>query len=239
MSALPFALLDLLFPRACLVCGGAVADETGGHVCWDCAAAFPRVELPFCTRCGDPVDGRVESAYTCSFCRRRRPRFDRARSALRYRGGVRRAVHALKYGHATYASRDLARWMAACCRVHYADERFDTVTAVPLHARRQRERTYNQAELLGRALAAELRLDFAGRLLRRTRATASQTELSAAERRRNVNKAFTAADGGWIDGRRILLVDDVMTTGATVAECSRVLKDAGAVTVHVITAARG
>jgi len=238
VNALVSALLDVLFPRSCLVCGAAVA-EPDAHVCWDCAAGFPRVERPFCTLCGDPVDGRVESEYTCSFCRRYRPRFDLARSALRYRGGVRNAVHALKYRHATYASRDLARWMAACCRVHYAGVRFDAVTSVPLHARRQRERTYNQADLLGRALAAELGLDFAARLLHRTRPTASQTELSSAERRKNVRKAFVADDGGWIDGRRILLVDDVMTTGATVAECSRVLKDAGAVTVHVVTAARG
>jgi len=230
--------LDLIYPRSCAVCGGEVGRE-GVHLCWECLSAVPVIGLPFCSLCGDPVEGLVEHSYRCSWCRRHRPAFDLARSAVRHRGGFRRALHAFKYDGAVWLRIDFLRLLEACVATHFTDIVFDAVTYVPLYPTRERHRTYNQAGTLARGLSARLGVPLGRGLLRRVRATASQTELSAAARRSNVRGAFRAVHPRWIEGRRFLLVDDVMTTGATVNEVSRVLKEAGAVGVYVVTLARG
>ena len=236
--ALLTALLDLIYPRVCVICGCGI-EAYGGHVCWDCAASYAVVSAPFCSICGDPVDGRVENVYQCSFCRRDPPHFDLARSALRYRDGVRDAIHALKYSRLPCLSGDLVQWLVASHDSYYAGYTFDGVVCVPLHVRRYRERTYNQSELLAGLLACKLRITPLLRCLHRVRATESQISLNAKQRRANVRGAFAVRDAEWVKGRRLLLVDDVMTTGATVNECARVLKEAGAAGVYVLTVARG
>lgn len=231
-------LLDLVFPRVCVNCGGRV-EEGSLHVCWDCAASFTLVKEPHCSLCGDPVDGRVENLFRCSFCRRNPPHFDLARSALRYIGDLRDTLHAFKYSRKSCLSGDFVRWLAACHRMHYSGIDMDAITCVPLHGRRQRDRTYNQAGLLARDLARELSVPVFTRCLKRVRPTESQISLNAAQRRANVRGAFSVEDAEWVEGRRLLVVDDIMTTGATVNECSRVLKRAGAASVYVLTVARG
>jgi len=231
-------IIDAVYPRFCLGCGVPVADGDM-HVCWDCYASFEIVGSPFCSKCGDPADGYVDHDYVCSWCNRTRPAFELARSAARYRGALRRIMHAFKYEQALHAGRDLARMIAATVNAHYADVVFDGVTFVPLHGRRERVRNFNQAAVLGRRLARELGLDLFPRFVERTRDTPSQTDLTANERKRNVRGAFAARLPQWIAGRTLLLVDDVMTTGATVAEVARVLKKAGAAGVYVVTVARG
>jgi len=181
----------------------------------------------------------VGHEYSCTFCRSRPPAFERARSAARYRGSLRNVLQAFKYGGATCLSRELVAWLHACVTAHYDGLRFDGVAAVPLYARRERSRGYNQAALLAKGVANRMGVPFAAGCLQRVRATRTQTELKARERRQNVKGAFRVAHADWVDGRRILLVDDVMTTGATVSECSRVLRTAGAASVHVATVARG
>ena len=194
---------------------------------------------PFCRQCGDPVDGAVEGEYTCSWCRRTRPNFDAARSAVRYRGGLRRAIHALKYEKAVCLAADLVPLLEACVRTQYARVHFDAVTAVPLYPKRERERSYNQSALLSRGLARALGMQSFSRCLQRVKPTATQTNLTARQRMKNVHNAFAVSNAEWIEGRTLLLVDDVMTTGATVAETSRALKKAGAAGVYVATVARG
>jgi ComF family protein len=214
-------------------------EGDGGFCCWNCRADFDVVRFPFCRVCGNPADGAIEREYTCSLCRARPPHYDRARSAVRLRRGLRHAVHRFKYGREPQLSRFLGPLLAACVRTHYSGIPFDMVSPVPLHAAKERERTYNQARLLAGALAVELGVGRPQAALRRVRRTATQTNLSAAERRRNVRNAFVPVHAAWLRGRTVLLVDDVMTTGATVDECSRVLKRAGAVGVYVVTVARG
>jgi ComF family protein len=136
-------------------------------------------------------------------------------------------------------SRDLADFLEACWRTHFNGADLDAVTFVPLFPRKQRERTYNQSHLLAAELAPRLRCPLLTRCLRRVRYTATQTHLSMDERAANVRGAFAVSDPDWVAGRNLLLVDDVMTTGATVSECARVLKEAGAGRVYVITVARG
>ena len=159
-SALTGALLDLVYPRSCAACGLAV-DLAAGHLCWGCLSGLERVTRPFCEVCGDPVDGNVAHRYTCSSCGRDAPAFDRARSALRYRGRLHPAVHALKYGGASCVARDFSAFLSGCVRAHYGGVLLDAVAAVPLHARRLRERSYNQSALLAAGVARELGLGLA------------------------------------------------------------------------------
>jgi len=231
-------LIDLLYPRHCAGCGRPVENESG-HVCWDCRAGADFVEAPFCDVCGDPVEGAVDHRFVCSACRRRPPGFDVARSALRYRGAFRCVIHEMKYNRHTALAGELADFLYHCVGIQYHNKRFDVVTCVPLHASREKERTYNQSDLLARSLASRLGIPAASRCVSRVHPTISQSGLKANERRRNVRNAFAVRDPGWIEGRRVLLVDDVMTTGSTVSECARALKNSRAAYVAVVTVARG
>jgi ComF family protein len=238
-SSLFSCALDFVYPRACRGCGDTVPDA-GTYLCWDCLAGVPTITMPYCSRCGDPAEGQIEHQYVCALCRRFDPPFDLARSAVRYRGIIRNVLHGFKYGDDVCVTNDLVNMLEACTRTHFSRLRFDAVVGVPLYARRERERTYNQSRLLAGGLARRLRAPLATtRCIVRRRETASQTGLNADRRRANVRGAFTARDADWLQGRTILLVDDVMTTGATVAECAGTIKDAGAAGVYVVTVARG
>lgn len=233
------AMLDLVYPRHCGACGDPVSDE-GLQICWDCLAGLHPVVDPFCSRCGDPVEGMIEHAFVCGFCRKHEPGFDLARSAVRYRGGICDALQTFKYRSGVHLVDDLARLLYACVRTQYADVAFDAVCGVPLYAVRERARTYNQARLLADRLARHLRVEAAPTgTLRRVRNTPTQTGLNSAQRRENVDGAFSSGQAAWLEGRIVLLVDDVMTTGATVDEVSRALRQNGAAGVYVVTVARG
>jgi ComF family protein len=232
------ALADLLYPRPCAGCGGRV-DAESGFLCWDCRAGFAYINDEYCARCGDPIDGVAGHEFECSACVSHKPAFERARSAVRHRGGFRGALWSFKYGSACCLTRDFSQILAGCVQAHYGGVAFDAVTCVPLHPRKERDRTYNQSQLLGADLARRLGLSFFAACLCRNRDTSTQTHLSAAARRNNVRGAFEVRAQEWVQGRTLLLVDDVMTTGATVDACARVLKKAGAGPVYVVTLARG
>lgn len=229
---------DLFWPRQCEGCG-AMPDEGGRYLCWDCRAGLPWIEPPYCSRCGDPINGAITNDYVCSLCAAREPAFDLARSAVRFREGIKDWLHRFKYSNATYLAPDFGRMLAATVRVHYERERFDAVAYVPLYPVKERARTYNQARLLAAALGREMGLPLARGCLERVRDTGTQTHLTARQRAENVKDAFRVRHPEWAEGRHFLLVDDVMTTGATVNECARALKAAGSGRVMVMTVARG
>jgi competence protein ComFC len=228
-------MLDLLYPRSCAGCGGGLGGDER-HLCWSCRSELRLIGPPLCSLCGNPVEGRVDHAFRCYHCEEARPHFDLARSAARFDGLMRRLVHDFKYHGALWLTADLTDLLEACARAHLDPAGFDVVTWIPLHAVRRRERGYNQAQVLAGALARRLGLP-AERLLGRVRRTTTQTHLTASQRAHNVRAAFEAGRGA--AGRRILLVDDVMTTGATASESARALKEAGAVEVAVVTLVRG
>lgn len=236
LATMGAGLLDLLYPRVCQYCG-TVADATRFY-CWNCLSEFTYVQAPFCSICGDPVPGHIDHEYTCGFCARQTPRFELARSAVRYAGPVGSAIRALKYHAATWLIPDLTDLLEACCRAHYSLLTFDALCYVPLFPVKQRERGFNQAALLAGDLAGRLGLPLARRALRRIRDSDTQTHLTASQRISNVWNAFDVSRNR-VAGRQLLLIDDVMTTGATVNECARMLKAAGAVSVYVLTVARG
>ncbi len=243
------SLMDLLYPRRCHGCHGSVESESL-YFCWDCLSEITCVEPPFCSICGDPVPGRIDHEYVCYHCSRKPPHFDRARSAGRYEGLLGDALRDLKYNGAVWLVPDLARILHACVQTHYALLEIDVLCYVPMYSTHQREREYNQAQLLAVALGRLMGKPVRRRGFRRLFMAGSQTGLTASERAANVKNAFACGRGGFNpffrEGRRsawaglsCLLIDDVMTTGATVSECARALKADGVRHVYVVTAARG
>lgn len=233
--------LDALLPPRCLACG-QVVDEPGSlcAACWS-RAAF--IAPPYCACCGLPFELTGESeqsadGLTCAACAARPPRYDRARAAMRYDDATRNLILRFKHADATHATPGFARWMARAGAELLAD--CDLIAPVPLHRWRLLWRRYNQAALLALALGRIGEKPVAVDLLQRRRHTPSQGRLDRARRHQNVAGAFALRPGRQerIEGARILLVDDVLTTGATIAECAKVLTKAGAAAVDVLTLAR-
>jgi ComF family protein len=232
-------LLNAVLPPQCLACDALVA--TPGSLCSECWADAKFITAPHCTVCGVPYSFDPGGDAVCGACIRARPSFDRARAVLRYDDLGRRLVVAFKHGDRTHGAPTFGRWLARAGAELIADA--DLAVPVPLHRLRLLRRRFNQSAMLAQAIcrsAAGRGLQYAPDLLLRRRHTPSQAGLNAVQRRRNVRNAFAANPRriGQIEGRRILLVDDVFTTGATVSECARILSAAGAAAIHVVTLAR-
>ncbi len=232
------ALAEAVYPRTCPICGVA-SPRSDRLICWSCFSAFEPYSEGLCEVCGRFAEGGVEHSYLCGACRARRPAFDCARAACRFDGALRDLLHCFKYQGGVWLRADLADLLDGCARAHFDVEAVDVVVPVPLFAARLRERTYNQSGELAAELATRLDRRFDGTSLRRLRPTATQTRLSAEARRQNVRGAFAVRDNRLIVGRTVMLVDDVMTTGATLDECAATLKKAGARAVLAIAVARG
>lgn len=222
-------LLDLVFPPACQVCR---SRETF-PLCTTCRNAFRLVRPPVCQKCGKPLRGSGDLVFTCIPCRHRRLYFAAARAAGIYDGTLREAIHALKFRGRRALAAPLGGLMAE--RVIGAGlSAAQLVIPVPLHHRRLRERGYNQSELLASEVAGHLGLPVRSDVVIRRQATEAQSGLTLEDRRANVRGAFAAARS--LKGQTVLLVDDVLSTGFTASECSRVLRQAGATQVVVLTA---
>ncbi|WP_332052178.1 ComF family protein [Reyranella sp.] len=229
-------LLDSVLPPLCLGCGEIVG--TAGALCATCWPTFSFIAAPHCVCCGTPFAEDLGGEALCAACLARRPRFRRARAALIYDDRSRRLILPFKHGDRTDMARTCGAWMASAGAELLAAA--DLVAPVPLHWRRLFSRRYNQALLLARNLAQGTSARLAPDLLLRPRWTGSQAGLAATERRRNVREAFVIHPR-WkagVKGKTVLLVDDVLTTGATVEACARALQRAGAQYVDVLTLAR-
>lgn len=237
-------LLDLLFPAVCPVCEARSDDPPHRPFCLACWRALPLLGGPECGVCGRPFVG-LAGGLPCDACRREPPPYGWARAVAAYRDGMRAAIHALKYRGRVAVGRPLAALLAeaGARRLPLAPDGaprdvLDAIVPMPLHGARLAERGFNQAELLAAACAGRWGLPLVSRALVRTRATRPQTELDEAARRANVAGAFTVARPREVAGRRVLLVDDVLTTGATVGAAARALREGGAAAVGVLVLAR-
>jgi len=234
MRTLAVAALDLLFPAVCPLCSARLGAGRRDPVCGHCWTSFARLAPPLCQVCGLPVASE-SLAGPCPTCREIVPPFDSARAAAVYGGGVREAIHGLKFGGRRSLARPLGDLVAEQCAAALADHP-DALVPVPLARRRERERGFNQAGLLAERLGETQGLRVRARWLVRLRATPPQSELTASARAVNVAGAFVAAPA--VAGRHVVLIDDVITTGATVSECARALRAAGARRVGVLAVAR-
>jgi ComF family protein len=230
------AIASLLYPPVCAICSTMVAP--GEYLCDECEAKATRIVPPFCAACSEPFEGAITSAFTCANCAHRTIHFDAAVAAYRSRGIVRRIIHDFKYGRQIHLRHLVGRWLcAALDDLRLRGRRFDLIIPVPLHPTRKRERGFNQASLLAELLSEQISIP-SKPLLERIRCTTTQTALDRAERMENLHKAFRLRKNANVRDLRVLLIDDVLTTGSTLSECARVLKGAGAISVHAATAAR-
>lgn len=229
-------LLDLLLPPHCIACRGPA--DGPGRLCPTCWSEVDFIAAPMCAGCGLPLEFDLGPDALCAGCVAAPPTFDRARAVMRYGDVGRRLVVGLKFADRTHLAPALGAWLARAG----ADliETADLVVPVPLHRRRLISRRFNQSALLAHCLARQTGLIVATDALRRRRSTGSQAGLTRAQRRTNVAGAFEVAGRRRpeIKGRRVLLIDDVLTTGATVDACAATLRRAGADHIDVLTLAR-
>lgn len=232
---LNWKIADLLFPPLCIACREPLGQGQG--FCGSCWSKVTFLDGPMCECCGLPFGVDPGPGARCAACLAKPPSFDSARAIVAYEESSRGPILALKHADRLELVPGFAQWLARTGKSLIDDS--DVIAPVPLHRTRLWRRRYNQAAELARALGRRTGKDVAVQALVRSRATESQGEMvSARARRRNVLGAFKVPDAASVRGRNILLVDDVLTTGATAEACARALKRAGAGKVHILALAR-
>lgn len=231
--------LDLLFPRHCVGCGTPMGEGTTGFVCALCDGRVPFVESPFCYQCALPFHGAVTDPFVCAYCQDLEFQFERTVVACRAKGIARDCLHRFKYKDQPHVGPHLADWLVRGVKRWLSAADLDLVVPVPLHPRKQRHRKFNQSDYLARALGRAMGWPVQGGNLLRVKDTPTQTKLDARARAANMRDAFALRDPGPFAGKRVGVVDDVFTTGATLNGCARLLLHAGADRVIAVAFARG
>jgi competence protein ComFC len=220
-------MLDFLLPQRCLLCNQEISR---GMICHNCLDYIPVSKPPFCVRCGRPV----KKNSTCNYCKEKKY-FDHGRAFMLFVPPADKIIHHFKYEKKTALAKLLGRAMANLIRTDHDMKKADLIVPVPLFWWKDLRRGYNQAALLCDVISSECKI-MKAKILKRVRNTKSQTKLSEDDRRQNMFNAFRVDNNG-IEGKCVILVDDVMTTGVTVNECAKVLKAAGAAKVYSCVAA--
>ena len=232
------SLAASVYPDLCPLCR-APLPHSGSSFCAQCEASLVPISHPFCPRCGKPFASKLGGDHPCGDCYLHpRPPFSRARAYGLYQGPLAEGIRRLKYQAEFSLVCGLAAILEEAFEGAFSEEKYDLLIPVPLHRRRLRSRGFNQAILLSRGLARRYGLRLDCHNLQRIRDTAPQYGLTAPQREKNVKGAFALQRPELVAGRRVLLVDDVYTTGATAKECARVLKRAKAAGIDVLTLAR-
>ncbi len=231
-------LLHTVFPMPCRLCGEALRDDPVPFFCQPCWNRITPRRSPTCPRCARPFASPHALSHSpghlCGWCRRHPPAYHRALIAYAYQSPLKEAIGLLKYHGKTRLALPLARLIT---RAGDPPATIDAIVAVPLHPQRLREREFNQSLLLARHLGRHWHLPVLANILRRTKLTQPQTSLARRERLKNLRRCFAVTTPSVIEGKTLLLVDDVFTTGTTVNECAKTLRKAGARAVYVCTLA--
>jgi ComF family protein len=231
-------IADIIFPPRCAICGDVIKFHSPLPFCENCIREIRFISSPLCTRCGTPFGAGEGNDHLCADCVAGEKHYAIARSMAEYEGTMLAAIHKFKYHGKTGIGKALGNIMADFASGMWDMTAFDLIIPVPLHIRRLRERGFNQAIVLSRPLSRRFKIPLDFSSLKRLRFTSPQVGLNKKERSVNVRGAFSVIKPQQISGKKILLIDDVYTTGSTLVECARVLIDAGALAVAVFTAAR-
>ena len=233
------ALVDFFIPRCCPVCRSPVGNSQNsqGFFCTACLADFTLLEPPLCPLCGTPFKSSEQENHPCQNCLQGRWRFDRGFSVFYYHGTLRKAIHLFKYSGRVILADPLARFLHERGAFWMSEIQPEVIVPVPSHRSRLKKRGFNPPLFLARYLGKHWKIPVLPEALLPVKKIPSQAGLKREERLRNVRGAFVA-EKNQVRGRRVLLVDDVLTTGATANECARVLKKSGASHVAVMTLAR-
>jgi competence protein ComFC len=231
--------LGFFYPEICRICETGRATAKSGFVCPKCRTQARFIRPPFCERCGLPFEGDITTTFECMNCRETELHFSSARSAVVAKTIILETIHRFKYRRELWFEPFLADLLLREALPVLRGQNWDFIAPVPLHTVKEREREFNQAELIAKHLSAATKIPLNSRLLRRVSPTMTQTRLSRQQRAKNMRGAFAVCKGVKLDGEKIILVDDVFTTGATTSACAKALKAAGAGDVCVWTIARG
>lgn len=231
--------IGFIYPNVCQLCGKQRAGSAEGFVCPQCWQQVRFIKPPFCDRCGLPYPGDITATFECTNCKELKLHFRSARSAVIVKEPVREVIHRYKYNRALWFEPFLADLLTREAVPGLKGEQWDWIVPVPLHPAKKRQREFNQAERLATYLSAATKILINTGLLKRVAPTTTQTKLDREHRAENMRNAFVMRDKKKLNGERIVLFDDVFTTGATTNACARVLKAAGAGEICVWTVARG
>jgi ComF family protein len=232
------SILDFFFPRTCPFCDRILNTEHA-IICADCQDKINFVQNPLCTCCGKPYEVKGLEDHFCGECLREKRFYTRVRAVLFYEDRVMEAIHRFKYGSAIYYAKPLGALMYERGRNFFNFNFYDLIVPVPLHKKRVKEREYNQSQLLAEEVSKHSGIPVECALLERIKETNSQVGLKKEEREKNVRNAFAVVVSESVKDKTILLIDDVISTTATVNECARALRKAGAKRVDVLALARG
>ncbi|MDD2679369.1 MAG: ComF family protein [Candidatus Omnitrophica bacterium] len=232
-------LRDIAYPKICLGCKGRLdAQSPEEYICSRCRLKIKKNVPPFCHSCGRHLEKDNRNKNICSACLKTKLHFDRAFSPCLYEGVLKELIHEFKYKGKAHLAGPLSRMMADFIREYdFPIDYMDFIVPIPLHKAREREREFNQAEALSRHIAAEFNKGLKSSLLIRTRPTETQTGLANERRFLNMRESFRVAKDTDLKDKNVLIVDDVLTTGATSSAAAAALKGAGANIVFVLTLA--
>jgi ComF family protein len=236
------SLLRMVFPHVCEICSEREAGPAESFICKHCRThprAIKRVRAPICKICGLWYEGAITMDFECRNCFDLELEFKSARAAVQYAGLAKEVIHRFKYGRKEWFEPFLAELLVEAAHPELKLEPVDLVVPIPLHPRKRHHRGFNQAERLGNRLAESLGVAFDANLVERVRDTNSQAGLDRDDRMANVKGAFSYVGAEKLKGQRVLLVDDVLTTGLTASSCAKELLKNGASEVRVWTVARG
>jgi len=229
---------DTLFPPLCFSCAEVLLHDPQEVFCPECRQQINFITGSHCPVCGIVFPDSPAGDHLCASCLENNPWFASARAAVAYEGVILDTIHQFKYGRNITTGDALASFLANFNFTDMDFSVFDAIVPVPLHVKRLRERGFNQSLILARALGKKYNIEVDFSLLKRNKLTLTQTGLDKKEREKNISGAFVASSPEKINGRNLILVDDVYTTGATINECAKTLVKAGASQVAVLTLAR-
>jgi competence protein ComFC len=232
-------VLDLIYPRFCVLCKSKINSRSEYNICAVCAAGIKPIKVPFCLKCGSALDQLSQLRQNgCSKCNNKKYYFDQVLSACKYTGLIKHCIHLFKYQRKRKTANLLGDILIRFLQDNFSKENIDLITAVPLHKHKLQERGFNQSQIIADKLSAHLKIKNSFNNLCRIKKTVSQVSLSAQQRKLNTKGAFSCKYPAEFQNKRILIIDDIFTTGSTLNECARVLKQSGAKTVTCLTIAR-